>query len=87
MTRLAIVLLLPFLGCSPKPKSSVPPPPAMQSPKPGAHPEAKRRPRDLPMHNCIVTRLGMQYSDCLCREASTKIDAVTGEQSMECKTK
>jgi hypothetical protein len=85
--RLAIALVLPLLGCSPKPKTATPAPPAIVAPKPAAHPEAKRRAGDMPIHGCVVTKLGAEYSDCLCRHASTKIDSTTGEQSLECRTK
>ena len=53
--------------------------PTVQRLKPG--------PDDIVIHNCILTREGKATVDCLCRHATTKIDSVTGDHSLECRVK
>lgn len=77
-------LLLILAGCTPKPKPvSTPPPPPIQPHATVQH--LKPRPEDIVIHNCILSREGTATVDCLCRHATTKIDSVTGDRSLECR--
>jgi len=81
-----MLFLLLAAACTPKPKPTSPPPPPTTQPHPTVQ-RLKPGPDDIVIHNCILTREGKATADCLCRHATTKIDSVTGDHSLECRVK
>ena len=90
MTRLPIaiaLLALLFTGCAkPKPHRPPAPPPLRAEPAARNYPKQLARPGDMWVHGCTVTKEEGNRADCLCRKASTKIDAQdAAKQSLICK--
>lgn len=86
ITKLASVisLLLLAIACTPRPKPVAPAPPPIR-PEVAKPRHVTPGPNDRAVHGCTVTKQTTNFVDCICRGASTKIDSVTGEQSLECK--
>jgi hypothetical protein len=83
-TYILLCLALVLSGCA-RPKPVTPPsPPAIQKvtyPK-----QSPPRPEDTLIRNCTVTQEAGNKADCICRKASTKIDAKDpGKQVLICK--
>jgi hypothetical protein len=82
---LLIIALLLLTGCTPKPKPQhIPPPPAAEPVKPVVR-HIKPGPNDRPVYHCTPTKWNKDSVDCVCLNASTTIDSVSGEQSFECR--
>ena len=82
----ALLLLFMAAACSPPPrKASVPQPPPIQ-PETAKPRHVTPGPKDRLVRNCTVTKERKDSVDCVCLRVSTRIDSVTGETSMDCRT-
>jgi hypothetical protein len=85
--RVALVLVLALSGCAhPKPQPAPPPPAAekMSDPLPqhAVYPKLKGKPGDVAVRGCSVTGVTGLRADCLCRHASTQLDAADKEKQI-----
>jgi hypothetical protein len=90
----AIVLFAAItLGCAKSKPQPTPPPPPIETPTPAAattYPkQGPARAGDIAVRGCAVTSLKDNRADCICRRASTHLDAADPNKPMVmvCRTK
>jgi len=90
----AIVLFAAItLGCAKSKPQPTPPPPPIETPTPAAattYPkQGPARAGDIAVKGCAVTSLKDNRADCICRRASTHLDAADPNKPMVmvCRTK
>jgi hypothetical protein len=84
--RWSIIVILLLSGCAkPKPQP-VPAPPPLASvdplPQHVVYPVLKAKPGDVVVKGCSVTGVTGLRADCLCRRASTQLDAADKQKQI-----
>lgn len=87
----ALLLLAAMSGCAkPQPQAAPPPPPIKTPAQPPVYPkQVPAKAGDIVVKGCALTSVKDNKANCICRHASTQLDATDPNKptTMVCRTK